>query len=142
MNQTVTPEPHQSDDPATEVLVDGEAPESDEDEALEALPVAEKEVQSQTADRQQDVLHRKLREKNQLLRRQLKAISLKPYTSAVHAISTLNQQMLVSGRLIEDADVKLKKMSADMKCLSVCMNHLSEVGATAAMSACIPSTAT
>lgn len=139
MSETVAP--GSSRDCATEVLVDGEAPESDEEEAEEALPVQRDGVQPETGNRALDILHRKLHQKNQLLRRQLKAISLKPYTSAAHDVSTLNQQMLVSGLMIEDAGIKLKKMSADMKCLSVCMDHLSEVGTTAAMSAGMRSTA-
>lgn len=116
-----------------DVLVDGEAPESEEEEGEEALPEQETVSRSHvTVSRYGDVLHRKLRDKNQLLRRQLKAISLKPFASAIHSVSCLNEQMLVSGRMIEDVASKLKKVSSDMKCLTVCLDHLSEVGATAA----------
>lgn len=119
---------------ASHVLVDGEAPESDEESVQEcepqSSPVAGNGVRSPVAatSRYPDLLHRKLRDKNLLLLRQLKAISLKPYTTAASSVNSLNEQMLLSGKMIEDVSFKLNKLSSDIMCLTVGLDHLSDVG--------------
>lgn len=123
--------------PHDHVLVDGEAPESDEEVGEEAAPQSAPQspspssgsgVQQTSGQRQPDLLHRKLRDRNLQLLRQLKAISIRPYTTAANSVSSLNEQMLLSGKMIEDVSLKLKKLSSDMRCLTVCLHHLSEIG--------------
>lgn len=117
--------------PASHVLVDGEAPESDEELAEEAEPQSPESgsgAPATSVSRYPDLLHRKLRDKNLLLLRQLTTISTKPYTCAASSINSLNEQMLLSGKMIEDVAFKLKKLSSDMRCLTVVLDHLSEIG--------------
>ena len=124
---------------AAQVLVDGEASEESEEEELasqeareegSASPVAGQQPSS-TRQSPPDLLHRKLREKNLLLLRQLQAISMKPYTSAITSVNSLTDQMLVSRRVMEDVSLKLKKVTSDMRNLGVCLDHLSDVAASA-----------
>lgn len=124
------------------VVVLGEAPESDDDinfaeDSLEALsksrtvigidssghyppppptPVNASEAASDSTNglKYNTILHRKLREKNEHLKKELMAIACNPYNDATREIKTLTQQLIKSQRMVQGVSTTLRRVSRDM----------------------------
>lgn len=117
----------------SQVLVEGEAPESDEDDmgedAAEQLDQNVMQRSVNCKNRYPDLLHKRLRDKNQMLHRNMRDIIRMPYVNAITSIKSLKDRMHVPVKTIENVSSNLRKLSSDVKCLTVCMRHLSEVAA-------------
>lgn len=116
------------------IVVSGEASESDEE--LDSRPVSdlpspgsdfspseswERQSGSDTLDPSRDerlryntLLHRKLWEKNQALRKDLVEIACQPYQTASKEIHTISQQLIKSQLLVQDVSSTLRRLTNEL----------------------------
>ncbi|XP_074603197.1 uncharacterized protein LOC141856697 [Brevipalpus obovatus] len=109
-------------------VVLGEAPESDEDElylnddAPETPPSPSPDYTSEdferrrTADssRGDSLLHRKLKEKNELFREEIVKMACQPYVNATKEIDCLTNQLIKSQKMVVNVSCSLRKIARDL----------------------------
>lgn len=110
-------------------VVLGEAPESDEDDLYlnedpETPPSPSPEYAHNANDDESDrksvdpyrdsILHRKLREKNQVFREELVMMASQPYLNATKEIDTLTQQLVKSQKMVLNVSCGLRKIARDL----------------------------
>lgn len=119
------------------VIVKGEAPESDEDEVPDENFDDSQEILGKTDSKPgspvapvvsnyQSLLNRKLREKNEILQRELVELASNPYKEATREIEGLTQKLGKSQKTIQDVSVCLRKVSNDMACLRNILKELNQ----------------
>lgn len=125
------------------VIVAGEVPESDDDEAEEIFEDAidkspfsspppeqlvQKVVRNEPVRRRNDefqsLLHRKLRERNERFHKELVTLNKNPYREAIRTMEVTHSNAAKSLKVIEDSSLRLKRLRDDVYLLKVSFDRL------------------
>lgn len=123
------------------VVVLGEAPESDEDDFMDAVDTTARDLghlhvtfedpPSPTIEligdngiRYNTILHRKLRDKNELLRKELISVACNPYNDATREIKSITGNLMRSQKMVQGVSSTLRRVSRDLLMLEDSLNQL------------------
>jgi len=123
------------------VVVAGEAPESDDElDEAEALkdnphasddsPLREFHVGDDNPDKEDTslkyntLLHKRLRDKNEQLKKELSDLACQPYNSATKEIGSLTKKLVQSQKLVQGVSTTLRKVSRDLFLLEDTLNAI------------------
>lgn len=111
------------------VVVAGEVPESDEElfeDASDKTPTLSMSLKQIPGQRNeyQSLLHRKLRERNERLHKELVSLNRNPYRESIRLVEESSTNASRSRRILSDSSDRLKRLRDDMYLLKVAFDRL------------------